>query len=318
MTAESDEREANWHQFFGEGLLEELLHKSQPNSSPSYCTNLDGNPHHESMVNKLISTVYSGPTIGDIESALSVTGHTNETERWNISRPIISLPEKGLGKIENKYTIKIKACGNGLTDDGYKWRKYGQKAIKNSPNPRSYYRCTNPRCNAKKQVEKSMEDPDTLIVTYEGLHLHYTYSHFLLSKPNDSQISPINQAKKPKMNSEKPKTQIIEKPVESSSTMAFDSFEQIGVNQEGPFNGLDGAQVEIQNGVFEEESNISNSQGLLEDMVPFLVRKPCNSINNSFSCELYSSDVSSPSDSTVSWASHSSYNFNMSVLSNIM
>ncbi|TYJ10553.1 hypothetical protein E1A91_A11G215000v1 [Gossypium mustelinum] len=26
-------------------------------------------------------------------------------------------------------------------DDGYKWRKYGKKSVKNSPNPRNYYKC---------------------------------------------------------------------------------------------------------------------------------------------------------------------------------
>jgi hypothetical protein len=45
-------------------------------------------------------------------------------------------PDKVLSKMENKYTMKIKSCGSGLADDGYKWRKYGQKSIKNSPNPR--------------------------------------------------------------------------------------------------------------------------------------------------------------------------------------
>ena len=51
-------------------------------------------------------------------------------------------PDKMLSKMENKYTMKIKTCGNGLADDGYKWRKYGQKSIKNSPNPRYQFGST--------------------------------------------------------------------------------------------------------------------------------------------------------------------------------
>ena len=44
--------------------------------------------------------------------------------------------EKDLSKVEHKYTLRIKSCGSGMADDGYKWRKYGQKSIKNSPHPR--------------------------------------------------------------------------------------------------------------------------------------------------------------------------------------
>ncbi|KAF5472451.1 hypothetical protein F2P56_009169 [Juglans regia] len=57
-------------------------------------------------------------------------------------------------------------------EDGYRWRKYGQKAVKNSPYPRSYYRCTTQKCTVKKRVERSYQDPTVVITTYEGQHNH--------------------------------------------------------------------------------------------------------------------------------------------------
>ncbi|KAL9274488.1 WRKY transcription factor 28-like protein [Drosera capensis] len=61
-------------------------------------------------------------------------------------------------------------------EDGYRWRKYGQKAVKNSPYPRSYYRCTAQKCTVKKRVEWSFQDPSVVITTYEGQHNHHVPS----------------------------------------------------------------------------------------------------------------------------------------------
>ncbi|KAH1135129.1 hypothetical protein GLYMA_05G185400v4 [Glycine max] len=57
-------------------------------------------------------------------------------------------------------------------DDGYKWRKYGQKVVKGTHHPRSYYRCIQDNCRVKKRVERFAEDPRMVITTYEGRHVH--------------------------------------------------------------------------------------------------------------------------------------------------
>ena len=57
------------------------------------------------------------------------------------------------------------------SEDGYNWRKYGEKQVKGSENPRSYYKCTHPSCPTKKKVERSLEGHITEIV-YKGSHNH--------------------------------------------------------------------------------------------------------------------------------------------------
>ncbi|CAL5439625.1 unnamed protein product [Camellia sinensis] len=42
-----------------------------------------------------------------------------------------------------------------ILDDGFKWRKYGKKMVKNSPNPR----CSAEGCPVKKRVERDRDDP---------------------------------------------------------------------------------------------------------------------------------------------------------------
>merc|ERR1711959_577693 len=57
-------------------------------------------------------------------------------------------------------------------DDGYRWRKYGQKLVKGNPYPRSYYKCTSQGCNVRKHVERSQHNPKCVVTTYEGKHTH--------------------------------------------------------------------------------------------------------------------------------------------------
>ncbi|KAJ1254170.1 hypothetical protein BS78_K309800 [Paspalum vaginatum] len=71
-------------------------------------------------------------------------------------------------------------------DDGYTWRKYGQKDILGSRYPRSYYRCTHKNyygCEAKKKVQRLDDDPFMYEVTYCGNHTCLTSTTPLLTLP---------------------------------------------------------------------------------------------------------------------------------------
>jgi len=57
------------------------------------------------------------------------------------------------------------------SNDGYNWRKYGQKQVKSSDRSRSYYKCTNLSCSVKKKVERRPDGRETEII-YRGQHNH--------------------------------------------------------------------------------------------------------------------------------------------------
>ncbi|CAA3014091.1 probable WRKY transcription factor 51 [Olea europaea subsp. europaea] len=80
--------------------------------------------------------------------------------------------EKNLGtKDEFRFAFRTKSKLE-IMDDGFKWRKYGKKMVKNSPNPRNYFKCTSEGCSVKKRVERDRDDPNYVITTYEGMHNH--------------------------------------------------------------------------------------------------------------------------------------------------
>ncbi|XP_020202263.1 WRKY DNA-binding transcription factor 70 isoform X2 [Cajanus cajan] len=92
---------------------------------------------------------------------------------------------------------------SNTTDDGYVWRKYGEKPFPNS----KFIRCTygyghDQRCMATKQVQQCEENPDMYEITYIGNHtcnanlptrnderLHEGSDHEMQNRENDSLYS---------------------------------------------------------------------------------------------------------------------------------
>lgn len=83
--------------------------------------------------------------------------------------------------------------------DGFAWKKYGQKNIKDAFKPRQYYKCTHPKCLVKKQIESY--SCTHIVITYEGKHEHAPKSEAgtttvkkekLTERPSDSnEVDPI-------------------------------------------------------------------------------------------------------------------------------
>ncbi|MED6182558.1 WRKY Transcription Factor [Stylosanthes scabra] len=108
----------------------------------------------------------------DDENCNGNTSDGNNSSWWRNG----GTSEKGKVKVRRKlreprFCFQTRSDVDVL-DDGYKWRKYGQKVVKNSLHPRSYYRCTHNNCRVKKRVERLSEDCRMVITTYEGRHNH--------------------------------------------------------------------------------------------------------------------------------------------------
>ncbi|XP_057474271.1 WRKY transcription factor 23-like [Actinidia eriantha] len=97
--------------------------------------------------------------------------HEEEDEQQKTQKQLKPKKKCEKRQREERFAFMTKSEVDHL-EDGYRWRKYGQKAVKNSPFPRSYYRCTSAACNVKKRVERSMSDPSIVVTTYEGKHTH--------------------------------------------------------------------------------------------------------------------------------------------------
>ncbi|CAK7336750.1 unnamed protein product [Dovyalis caffra] len=106
---------------------------------------------------------------------LDAQNSVSQTSRVSNNSEIKVKPRKRVGDNnecrKHRYAFQTRSQVD-ILDDGYRWRKYGQKTVKNSKFPRSYYRCTYNACNVKKQVQRNSKDEGIVVTTYEGMHNH--------------------------------------------------------------------------------------------------------------------------------------------------
>ncbi|XP_059316854.1 probable WRKY transcription factor 53 [Lycium ferocissimum] len=119
-------------------------------------------PPTGSAIEPAVSTDRS-PTVDDKKRSFK-----DQTELIYISKRRKSWPtwtEQVKVSVENRFERP--------TDDGYCWRKYGQKDLPEAKHPRGYYRCTYrywQNCWAIKTMQKSNYDPLVFEIVYKGRH----------------------------------------------------------------------------------------------------------------------------------------------------
>ncbi|KAK6935506.1 WRKY domain [Dillenia turbinata] len=124
-----------------------------------------------------------GSTTSIAESPISVDGSPH-SEDMSLKDHLANKDMSKKRKLLPRWTDQVQASSEtgleGPKDDGYSWRKYGQKDILAAKYPRSYYRCTYRNiqgCLATKQVQRSDDDPSIFEVTYRGRHTCIQVNH---------------------------------------------------------------------------------------------------------------------------------------------
>ncbi|KAF9614927.1 hypothetical protein IFM89_021357 [Coptis chinensis] len=139
-------------------------------------------------------------SVAMIESPQSMSPRSDDSDLRDVYKKRKTMP---------RWTEQVRVCsGTGIEgplEDGYSWRKYGQKDILGAKYPRGYYRCTHRNvqgCLATKQVQRSDEDPLVFDVTYRGKHTCsqvFPLKHALSApqKPDQTknQLQPLEQRK---------------------------------------------------------------------------------------------------------------------------
>ncbi|XP_058756683.1 WRKY transcription factor 44-like [Vicia villosa] len=130
---------------------------SQPQPQQSMETNLQSLNHDKFRSNKT-SNFHQNITT------------TLPTETYQATEPCKTPAQQNMEEDQKALTSST-VNADRPSYDGYNWRKYGQKQVKGSEYPRSYYKCTHPNCPVKKKVERSF-DGEIAEIVYKGEHNH--------------------------------------------------------------------------------------------------------------------------------------------------
>ncbi|XWS72632.1 hypothetical protein CRYUN_Cryun02cG0056700 [Craigia yunnanensis] len=107
---------------------------------------------------------------GDVQVKEELLSEPEQKKRMKKGNAVCSGSVLKTGK---KPKFVVHAAGDvGISGDGYRWRKYGQKMVKGNPNPRNYYRCTSAGCPVRKHIETAVDNTNAVIITYKGVHDH--------------------------------------------------------------------------------------------------------------------------------------------------
>ncbi|KAK9070011.1 hypothetical protein SSX86_010409 [Deinandra increscens subsp. villosa] len=114
-----------------------------------------------------------GTSSSDFDNISSDQTHNRlEDSTNNVNTMIRPKVKRGCYKRRKNPMIYTEVTFN-LGDDGYTWKKYGQKTIINSKHERQYYRCTykyGKGCKATKQVQMIEDEPSKYKITYHQQH----------------------------------------------------------------------------------------------------------------------------------------------------
>nr|AZU90763.1 WRKY transcription factor 13 [Siraitia grosvenorii]QEE82235.1 WRKY transcription factor 13 [Siraitia grosvenorii] len=148
-------------------------------SSSSSSSSSSSNGGGELLVKKILSSYEkalsllsssTGIQISESPSTLNGSPRSEDSDhdQRNASRKRNILPTW-----TQKFQVSPGMALEGSLDDGFCWRKYGQKGILGAKHPRGYYRCTHRNvqgCLATKQVQRCDDDPTVFEITYRGNH----------------------------------------------------------------------------------------------------------------------------------------------------